>query len=91
MPKKWTRLVELRKNKNWNQDYCAEKLDVSRNTWSNWENSVFEPDFKTLLEISHLFHISIDYLLGNDDYLVFNENEARILKEAAKIIEDRMK
>lgn len=91
MPKKWTRLVELRKNKNWNQDYCAEKLHVSRNTWSNWENSVFEPDFKTLLEISHLFHISIDYLLGNDDYLVFNESEARILKEAAKIIEDRMK
>lgn len=91
MPKKWTRLVELRKNKNWNQDYCAEKLHVSRNTWSNWENSVFEPDFKTLLEISHLFHISIDYLLGNDDYLVFNENEVRILKEAAKIIEDRMK
>lgn len=91
MPKKWTRLVELRKNKNWNQDYCAEKLHVSRNTWSNWENSVFEPDFKTLLEISHLFHISIDYLLGNDDYLVFNENEARILKEATKIIEDRMK
>lgn len=91
MSKKWTRLVELRKSKNWNQDYCAEKLHVSRNTWSNWENYVFEPDFKTLIEISHLFHVSIDYLLENDDYLTFNEEETCILKEAAKIIERRVK
>ncbi len=41
-------------------------LRVSERTVSYWENGQRECNFDTLLEISDLFGISIDYLLGKE-------------------------
>lgn len=45
----------------------AEKLYVSRQAVSRWENGSALPDAQNILQISKLFHASTDYLL-NDDY-----------------------
>lgn len=48
------------------QDELAEKVFVTRQTISNWENGKNYPDVKSLLLLSSLFHISLDALVKGD-------------------------
>ncbi len=61
------KLIELRKENNWSQEDLAEKLDVSRQAISRWENGSALPDVQNILWLSKLFNVTTDYLL-NDDY-----------------------
>lgn len=64
------KLIELRKENNLTQDELAEKLYVSRQTVSNWENKRTYPDIETLILISNKFNISLDDLLKSDKEVV---------------------
>ena len=44
------------------QDRLAEKIFVSRQTISNWENNKNYPDVKSLLLLSCLFNVSWSYV-----------------------------
>jgi len=48
------------------QDELAEKIFVSRQTISNWENSKSYPDLRSLLLLSSLFDVSLDNLVKGD-------------------------
>lgn len=48
------------------QDELAEKMYVSRQTISNWENDKSYPDVKSLLLLSEVFQTSIDNLIKGD-------------------------
>ena len=48
------------------QDDLAEKLYVTRQTVSNWENDKSYPDIHSLLMLSELFHVSLDELIKGD-------------------------
>lgn len=48
------------------QDELAEKIFVSRQTISNWENNKNYPDVKSLLLLSSLFDVSLDILVKGD-------------------------
>lgn len=61
------KLLKLRKEGGLSQEGLAEKLSVSRQAVSRWENEGILPDSVNLLEISRLFGVSTDYLL-HDDY-----------------------
>lgn len=48
------------------QDALAEKVFVSRQTISNWENDKSYPDVNSLLLLSEVFGVSIDILIKGD-------------------------
>ena len=48
------------------QDELAERIFVSRQTISNWENNKNYPDVKSLLLLSYLFNVSLDILIKGD-------------------------
>ena len=48
------------------QDELAEKIFVSRQTISNWENNKNYPDVKSLLLLSSVFNVSLDILIKGD-------------------------
>lgn len=48
------------------QEMLAEKIYVSRQTISNWENDKSYPDINSLLRLSEVFHVSIDILIKGD-------------------------
>lgn len=48
------------------QDVLAEKVYVSRQTISNWENDKSYPDVNSLVLLSEVFHTSIDNLIKGD-------------------------
>lgn len=60
------------------QDELAEKLYVSRQTISNWENEKNYPDIKSILLMSYIFNISVDELVKGDmedvKELIFKED-----------------
>lgn len=57
-------LRKLRKDKDFSQEYLAERMQVSRQTISKWESGTAMPDLKKLTELAELFDVSMDYLLG---------------------------
>ena len=57
---------ELRNKHHMNQDELAEKLFVTRQTVSNWENDKSYPDIQSLLLLSNLFEVSLDQLVKGD-------------------------
>ena len=59
------KLIELRKAKGWSQEELGDKLNVTRQTLSKWELGQTTPEMDKLIEISKLFDISIDDLVGN--------------------------
>lgn len=61
------KIVSLRKARGWSQEDFAEKLNISRQAISRWENGTALPDAQNILQISKLFEVTTDYLL-NDDY-----------------------
>ena len=61
------KIVDLRKSKGVSQEELAERLGVSRQAVSRWENGSAMPDAANLLQLSKLFGVTADYLL-NDDY-----------------------
>lgn len=48
------------------QEELSEKVFVSRQTISNWENNKNYPDVKSLLLLSSLFNVSLDILVKGD-------------------------
>lgn len=54
----------LRREKEWTQEELAEKLGVSPQAVSKWENDVSCPDIMLLPELSSLFGVTVDNLLG---------------------------
>ncbi len=61
------KIIKLRKANGWSQEDLAEKLNVSRQAISRWENGTALPDAQNVLQISKLFNVTTDYLL-HDDY-----------------------
>lgn len=61
------KLYELRKQTGFTQDYVAERLGVSAQAVSKWENDIACPDIMTLPIIAELYGITIDELFKNED------------------------
>ena len=60
------RIKKYREKQNISQDELAEKIFVSRQTISNWENSKSYPDIKSLLLLSDIFKVSLDDFMKGD-------------------------
>ena len=63
-------IYELRTRDNMSQDELAEKLFVTRQAVSRWENGETVPNTETLKLLSELFDVSINTLLGAPRELV---------------------
>ena len=64
------KLKEARLNRDLTQEVIAEKLNVSRQTISNWENEKSYPDIISVIELSNLYSIHLDYIFKGDDTMM---------------------
>ncbi len=62
------RLKELRKQAGLTQREMAEKLFVAQPSYIRYENGSSEPSQENLVRIADLFDVSVDYLLGRNDF-----------------------
>lgn len=73
------RIKQLRQEKGLSQSQFASKLRVSRQAVSNWENDRNLPDLEMLIEISSIFHISLDKLILGDENM--NKMTEKLIKD----------
>ena len=82
------RLKDLRNKHNITQEEFADKLYVSRQTISSWENDKSYPDIHSLLMICELFKISLDDLVKGDIEIMeekINQSEISSFKKDSNI------
>ena len=60
-------LMRLRRQQGWSQEELGSKIGVTRQTISKWEVGQSTPELEKLMELSRLFHISIDRLVGIEE------------------------
>lgn len=58
------RIAQLRKEQGMTQEELAQKLDVSSQAVSKWENDVACPDISTLPRLADVLHTTTDYILS---------------------------
>ena len=56
-------IKKYRTEANLSQEELADKIYVSRQTISNWENEKNYPDIKSLVLMGEVFQVSLDYLI----------------------------
>ena len=56
-------IYKLRIEKNLSQGDLAERLEVSRQSVSKWENDSAVPDLAKIVKLSEVFDVSIDELV----------------------------
>lgn len=60
-------IKELRLAFGWTQVELARRLNISKQTVSNWENDNIQPSIEMLVHLAEVFRVSTDYLLGLED------------------------
>jgi transcriptional regulator with XRE-family HTH domain len=85
------RIQELRKKNEDSQEQLADKLGVSRQAVSKWENGQGSPDVNNVLKISEIYNVSTDYVLKGSVEQPVNREKPRkpmdaTVKKALSII-----
>lgn len=69
------------------QEAVAEKINMSRQTISNWENEKSYQDIISVIELSSLYSISLDDLLKGDERMMEHlEESTNVVKSTRKLI-----
>ena len=69
------KLIELRKKEGLSQEQLGNKVNVSRQTISKWELGETTPELEKLIELSKVFNISIDKLVGKENDETLNGDQ----------------
>ncbi|MCD8115775.1 MAG: helix-turn-helix transcriptional regulator [Oscillospiraceae bacterium] len=64
------KMKKARSNAGMTQEQVAEKIEVSRQTISNWENGKTLPDVMSVIKLSDLYQVTLDELLKGDSKMM---------------------
>lgn len=82
------KIQSARKEAKLTQEQVAEKLGVSRQTISNWENEKNYPDIVSVIRMSEIYQVSLDYLLKGErvmaEYYEYLEESTNVVKSNRK-------
>lgn len=79
-----SQIKKYRSELSMSQDELAEKIFVSRQSISNWENDKTYPDIKSLLLLSEVFQVSLDQLVKGDLEIMRREIDKQEFLEMQK-------
>lgn len=83
------KIKTARQDAGFSQEQVAEALGVSRQTISNWENEKTYPDIVSVVKMSDLYGVSLDYLLkgeiSTNSYLNYLEESTNTVKSKNKL------
>lgn len=80
-------IKKFRMKKDMTQDELAEKLFVSRQTISNYENSKSQPDIEVLVQLAEIFETDVNTLIcGDEQSLVFKRKIKRYILKICIIL-----
>ncbi len=78
-------IKDLRRKRGLTQEQLAEKIGVSAQAVSKWENESGMPDISQIVPLAHIFGVSTDLLLGTGN-IKKQDDVGEILERAQKMI-----
>lgn len=81
------RISELRKERNYSQEYIAHELEISRQAVYKWEKDLSSPDTIHLIKLAEVFGVSVEHLVTGKSEKTIIENKTE--SKAEKIIKKR--
>lgn len=84
------RIRLLRQSRNLSQVELAKRLNVTKQSVSNWENDNIQPSIEMLLKMAEFFSVSTDYLLARDEgkYLDVSDLSDVVVAHLRQLIDD---
>ena len=84
------RIKEIRLAFGWNQVQLAKKLNITKQTVSNWENDNIQPSVEMLIKLTTVFKTSADYLLGlsSENIISVDGLPADFVSHIVQVIDD---
>ena len=79
------KIAELRKNKNLTQSELGEKLNITAQAVSKWENNLSEPDIDSVRKMCEIFEVSVNDFLGLQTATTSVEKEEITEKEQGPV------
>ena len=79
------RLKEVRLNNQKTQQQVALALNITQNTYSNYEKEKTQPDFAVLIKLADYFHVTIDEILGHE--VPYTLNRVQFSDKQLEVIE----
>ena len=88
------KIKQLRTSRYMTQSDLAKKLNITRSSVNAWEMGLSTPSTAYLVELSQLFHVSTDYLLGLSgnatlDISNLSEKEVQIVYDLVQYFRDK--
>ena len=80
------RIQELRKAKGISQEELADKIDVSRQAVSKWENGQSVPDLEKVILLSEYFEVTTDYILKGIEPVKKNGTDRGLISKILYVI-----
>lgn len=79
------KIADLRKSSNLTQEQLAQKLNITPQSVSKWENNVTCPDVSLLLPLANIFDVTVDEMLGKSIPEEFIPAEKLTKKQLSKL------
>lgn len=88
------KIKQLRISSGMTQTDLAKKLNITRSSVNAWEMGISTPSTTYLVELSMLFHVSTDYLLGLDNNVTLDisnlsEQEVKIVYDLVQYFREK--
>ena len=78
----------MSKSKKMTQEEVAKLLNVTTQTYQNYELNKREPNIETLIKLANIFDTTIDYLIGREKKQLIDKNDKEILEYLNKLKEN---
>ena len=84
-------IQKIRVEKGYSQELVAEKIGVSRQAISKWENDISRPSTDNLIKLSNFFDIPINELTATSDFSKLTNKNRNIIHPSEKTYTKRFK
>ena len=83
-----SRIIELRKAKNWSQEDLAKKINSSRIMIGKYERNDNAPSIEVLLKLAKIFDVTVDYLIGEGKFSDYDKDILKRIEDIESLDED---
>ncbi len=83
-----SKIIELRKAKNWSQEDLAKKISSSRIMIGKYERNDNAPSIEVLLKLAKTFDVTVDYLIGEGKFSDYDKEVLKRIEDIERLDED---
>ena len=80
-----SKIVILRKDKNWSQVELAKEISASREIISRYERNESQPSIEMIIKMANAFGVTIDYLAGQSENASFDKETVERINDIQKM------